>query len=159
MFGSRKIAIGVCVAVAILVAVLAPNLLCADTMKVMPDVTNSDKLEDKPVNGNEYIAELRQGEVAEVLIELGEVKYSTTTVRDIRVINRTDSPIVLLDYEATCRCVWLELPRTAIAAGEDAIVKFYYDSRGEFGSIGNYISISTSDSECNIAVWMGAEIE
>ena len=110
MFGSRKIAIGVCVAVAILVAVLAPNLLCADTMKVMPDVTNSDKLEDKPVNGNEYIAELRQGAVAEVLIELGEVKYSTTTVRDIRVINRTDSPIVLLDYEATCRCVWLELP-------------------------------------------------
>lgn len=110
------------------------------------------------VESKEYVAELERGTVSEVLLELGTVKPSTTTIKEINVVNRTDAPIVLLDYQATCRCVWLDLPQQPIAPEHSAAVKFYFDSRGEYGSIGNYISVITSEEECEIAIWMSAEV-
>lgn len=110
------------------------------------------------VESEQHVAKLQRGVVSEVLLELGDVEPSTTTVKEICVVNKTDAPIVLLDYQATCRCVWLDLPKHAIAPEESAVVKFFFDSRGEYGSIGNYISVMTSDNECEIAIWMSAEV-
>lgn len=119
---------------------------------------NDETLVSSQNTTTEYVAELRSGKVAEVLVDMGDVSGSTLTTTEIRIDNLTDVPIVLLDYEATCRCVWLDLPREAIAVGESRNVTLYFDSRGERGSIGNYISISTSDKECSVAIWMAAEV-
>jgi hypothetical protein len=103
-------------------------------------------------------AELAEGSVAEVLVDFGDVKYSECVSRTIVLKNTTNSPIVLLSYETTCRCTWLELPKRAIAPNESGEVTITFDSRGEWGSVGNYLSIETSNEKCNVAVWMCAEI-
>lgn len=103
-------------------------------------------------------AELAEGSVTEVLVDFGDVKYSDTVNRTIVLKNTTDSPIVLLDYDTTCRCTWLDLPKKAIAPNKSAEVTITFDSRGEWGSVGNYLSIETSNEKCKVAVWMCAEI-
>lgn len=104
-------------------------------------------------------AEIKRDTVCEVLVDLGCVRYSDTVVKNIRLVNKTDAPIALLDYQTTCRCTWLTLPNTAIAPNDYADIELTFDSRGEFGSIGNFLSIETSDESVEVVVWMSADIE
>lgn len=104
-------------------------------------------------------AEIKRDSVCEVLVDLGRVRYSDTVVKNIRLVNKTDAPIALLDYQTTCRCTWLTLPNSAIAPNDYADIELTFDSRGEFGSIGNFLSIATSDESVEVVVWMCAEIE
>ena len=108
---------------------------------------------DEPLYG-----ELKEGKVCEVLVEYGNVTYGKTVSHTIYIKNCTTTPIALLDYTTTCRCTWLELPRKAIAPNEEGEVIITFDSRGEWGSVGNYLSIETSNNRCDVAIWMGAEI-
>lgn len=104
-------------------------------------------------------ADIRRDSLSEVMVELGSVAYSTTSEKSIRFTNLTDTPIALLDFTTTCKCTWLELPNKPIKVGESADVKVVFDSRGEYGSIGNYLSVKCSDDRTNIAIWVSAEVE
>lgn len=104
-------------------------------------------------------ADIRRDSLSEVMVELGSVAYSTTAEKSIRFTNHTDAPIALLDFTTTCKCTWLELPNKPIEVGESADVKVIFDSRGEYGSIGNYLSVKCSDERVNIAIWVSAEVE
>ena len=105
------------------------------------------------------IAEVTTGEICEVLVDLGQVPYSCTTTTLIRVVNGTNEPLVLLNNTTQCRCMWLEFDREPIAVGGTTDVTLYFDSRGEWGSIGNYMEITTSQESLPIVLWIGAEIE
>ena len=104
-------------------------------------------------------ATLTKGSVAEVMVDFGDVPYSKCVTKSIIIENDTDAPIVLLDYDTTCRCTWLTLPKTAIAPKKSAEVTITFDSRGEWGSVGNYMEITTSHDSAPIVLWIGAEIE
>jgi hypothetical protein len=104
-------------------------------------------------------AELEEGYTAEVLAEFGVVEARSVREMPIRVKNNTDEPIVLLDYSTTCRCTTLELPRAAIEAGGESEVVLTFDSRGEWGGVGNFLDITTSNPECGFVIWMGATVE
>lgn len=104
-------------------------------------------------------ADIRRDSLSEVMVELGSVAYSTIAEKSIRFTNLTDAPIALLDFTTTCKCTWLELPNKPIEVGESADVKVVFDSRGEYGSIGNYLSVKCSDERANIAIWVSAEVE
>ena len=104
-------------------------------------------------------ADIRRDSLSEVMVEFGSVAYSTTAEKSIRFTNLTDSPIALLDFTTTCKCTWLKLPNKPIEVGESADVKVVFDSRGEYGSIGNYLSVKCSDESANIAIWVSAEVE
>lgn len=103
-------------------------------------------------------ATLTKGSVAEVMVDFGDVPYSKCVTKSIIIENDTDAPIVLLDYDTTCRCTWLTLPKTAIAPKKSAEVTITFDSRGEWGSVGNFLSIETANKSCKVAVWMSADI-
>lgn len=104
-------------------------------------------------------AELAEGYTAEVIAEFGVVEARSVVDMPIRVKNNTDEPIVLLDYSTTCRCTTLALPRTAIEAGGECEVALTFDSRGEWGSVGNFLEVTTSNPECGFVVWMAAMVE
>ena len=104
-------------------------------------------------------AELAEGYTAEVIAEFGVVEARSVVDMPIRVKNNTDTPIVLLDYSTTCRCTTLALPRTAIEAGGECEVVLIFDSRGEWGSVGNFLEVATSNPECGFVVWMAAMVE
>ena len=104
-------------------------------------------------------AELAEGYTAEVLAEFGVVEARSVVDMPIRVRNNTDEPIVLLDYSTTCRCTTLALPRTAIEAGGECEVVLSFDSRGEWGGVGNFLEVATSNPECGFVVWMSAMVE
>lgn len=106
----------------------------------------------------ELVAELTVGATSEVLVDLGSVAPRSITTREIRIVNNTDEPVVLLDYETTCRCTTLEFERTPIEAGGHAVAVLKFDSRGEWGGVGNFLSIETSNEECSVVVWMSAEV-
>ena len=107
----------------------------------------------------ELVAELAVGATIEVLADFGVVEPRSIATREIRVVNSTDSPIVLIDYDTTCRCTTLELDRKPIEPGGETMVILSFDSRGEWGSVGNFLSIATSNPECAIVIWMSAEVE
>ena len=140
--------VGVVAAAILYITVFAPN------KEGNPTVINS-----KTGDYSGIEAEIKRDSICEVLVDLGHVCYSDTVVKNIRLINSTDTPIALLDYETTCRCTWLTLPDKAIAPNDHANIELTFDSRGEFGSVGNYLCITTSDDRCKIHVWMSAEIE
>ena len=104
-------------------------------------------------------ATLKEGCTAEVLADFGVVEPRSTVEMPIRVVNATDEPIVLLDYTTTCRCTTLELPHNPIEAGGVCEVVLTFDSRGEWGGVGNFLDITTSNPECGFVVWMGATVE
>lgn len=104
-------------------------------------------------------AELAEGYTAEVLAEFGVVEPRSVVEMPIRVKNNTAEPIVLLDYSTTCRCTTLALPRTAIEAGGECEVVLTFDSRGEWGGVGNFLEVATSNPECGFVVWMSAMVE
>ena len=105
------------------------------------------------------VAELAEGYTAEVLADFGVVEPRSVVDMPIRVINNTDEPIVLVDYSTTCRCTTLELPRGPIEAGGVCEVVLTFDSRGEWGGVGNFLEIATSNPECGFVIWMGATVE
>lgn len=107
----------------------------------------------------EFVAELSLGVTSEVLADFGSVEPRSIVSRDIRIVNNTNEPIVLLDYETTCRCTTLEFDRKPIAVGEEAVAVLTFDSRGEWGSVGNFLSVTTSNEECAMVVWMSAYVE
>ena len=108
---------------------------------------------------DELVAELSLGVTSEVLADFGSVEPRSIVSRDIRIVNNTNEPIVLLDYETTCRCTTLEFDRKPIAVGEEAVAVLTFDSRGEWGSVGNFLSVTTSNEECAMVVWMSAYVE
>ena len=109
------------------------------------------------VQGLEAI--IRTDSVTEVLVELGDVPYSSLATKSIRLHNSTDTPLSLLEYKATCRCTWINLPTAPIPAGEYGEAELVSDSRGEHGSVGNDIDIKTSDSRCHIGIWISADVK
>lgn len=105
------------------------------------------------------VAEYNGNDVCEVLVEMGAVKASSTVSKNIRIINHSTTPLVLVDYSTLCRCMWLEYSREPIAAGDSRDIELVFDSRGEWGSVGNYMEIMTSAEGAPIVLWIAAEIE
>ena len=105
------------------------------------------------------IAEYSGEEVCEVVVDLGAVMRSSTVSQTIRIVNKTTTPLVLLDYTTQCRCMWLDFEREPIAPNESVDIVLSFDSRGEWGSVGNYMEITTSTENAPIVLWIGAEIE
>ena len=103
-------------------------------------------------------AEIRTDTITEFIVEMGEVPYATVTTEHLRIKNTTDEPLSLTDYKATCRCTWVELPYHPIAPNEWGELELKFDSRGEHGTVGNFVDIATSDERCRIAIWMSAEV-
>ena len=103
--------------------------------------------------------ELVEGSTCEVIVDFGVVEPRSIVSRDILIVNHTDAPIVLLDYETTCRCTTLDLPRKPIEPGGEAVAVLTFDSRGEWGSVGNFLDITTTNPECGFVIWMGATVE
>ena len=103
-------------------------------------------------------AEYDGGAGCEVGVDMGAVLPSTTVTKTIRITNCSTTPLVLVDYSTQCRCMWLEYSREPIAENEYRDIELVFDSRGEWGSVGNYMEITTS-GEHPIVLWIGAEIE
>ena len=103
-------------------------------------------------------AEIHTDTITEFVVEMGEVPYATVTTERLRIKNITDKPLSLTDYKATCRCTWVELPYHPIAPNEWGELELKFDSRGEHGTVGNFVDIATSDERCRIAIWMSAEV-
>ena len=101
---------------------------------------------------------LKSGE-CEVMVDLGVVPYATTVSQRIHLVNHSTEPLQLLDHTTQCRCMWLEFEHEPIAVGESGDVVLYFDSRGEWGVVGNYMEIVTSRDDRPIAIWIGAEVE
>lgn len=108
---------------------------------------------------NGIIAEYQGTEPCEVIVDLGYVRRSAITEEVIRLTNRSNSPLILLDYSTQCRCMWLEFEREVIDVNEFIDITLSFDSRGEWGTVGNYMEITTSVNSFPIVLWIGAEIE
>ena len=122
--------------------VVATVIVALFAFRVYDSVSDNRKREEQQeVEYRGLRAEIKRDSLCEVLVELGSVAYSTTAEKSIRFTNLTDAPLALLDFSTTCKCTWLELPNKPIEVGESADVKVVFDSRGEYGSIGNYLSV------------------
>ncbi len=98
-------------------------------------------------------------DLCEVLVEFSSVPRSSTTTKTIRVVNKGSTPLVLLDFSTQCRCMWLDLSDKSIDCGDYCDITLSFDSRGEWGSVGNYMEVITSRDNAPIVLWIAAEVE
>ena len=98
-------------------------------------------------------------DLCEVLVEFGSVPRSSTTTKTIRVVNKGSTPLVLLDFSTQCRCMWLDLSDKSIDCGDYCDITLSFDSRGQWGSVGNYMEVITSRDNAPIVLWIAAEVE
>lgn len=138
---------------ALLLAVISLLLNISSILRSEPkeDVVKSDY--------TGIVAEYSGCDICEVIVDLGSVMRSTVATETIRLVNQSDSPLLLLDYSTQCRCMWLDFERKPIAPKESIDIELTFDSRGEWGSVGNYMEIVTSTEDMPIVLWIGAEIE
>lgn len=146
--------------ISLLVAFILCGVACGQKPKQETD-KQSEKVVAEVASGDaeELVAELAVGATSEVVVDFGVVEPRSIAEREIRVVNQTDNPLVLLDYSTTCRCTTLEFDRKPISPGGEAVVVLTFDSRGEWGSVGNFLEITTSNPECGFVIWMGATVE
>ena len=146
--------------IAIIIAVVAAMVSVALILRIVDsEIDNCHR--DKGETSDEYngfIAEYNGKDICEVLIDFGNVTPSSTVVKNIRIVNRCTTPLILLDHTTQCRCMWLEYSREPITEGTYTDVELTFDSRGEWGTVGNYMEITTSSGR-PIVLWIGAEIE
>lgn len=139
-----------------LLALVLCVVACGSKPKHVDEQTETEVIEQQVEVLN---VELVEGSTCEVLADFGVVEPRSIVSRDIHIVNHTDAPIVLLDYETTCRCTTLDLPRKPIEPGGEAVAVLTFDSRGEWGSVGNFLDITTTNPECGFVIWMGATVE
>ena len=146
--------------IAIIIAVVAAMVSVALILRIVDsEIDNYHR--DKGETSDEYnglIAEYNGKDICEVLVDFGDVTPSSTVVNNIRIVNRCTTPLILLDHTTQCRCMWLEYSREPITEGTYTDVELTFDSRGEWGTVGNYMEITTSSGR-PIVLWIGAEIE
>jgi hypothetical protein len=146
--------------IAIIIAVVAAMVSVALILRIVDsEIDNCHR--DKGETSDEYnglIAEYNGEDIYEVLVDFGDVTPSSTVVKNIRIVNRCTTPLILLDHTTQCRCMWLEYSREPITEGTYTDVELTFDSRGEWGTVGNYMEITTSSGR-PIVLWIGAEIE
>lgn len=146
--------------IAIIIAVVAAMVSVALILRIVDsEIDNYHR--DKGETSDEYnglIAEYNGKDICEVLVDFGDVTPSSTVVKNIRIVNRCTTPLILLDHTTQCRCMWLEYSREPITEGTYTDVELTFDSRGEWGTVGNYMEITTSSGR-PIVLWIGAEIE
>lgn len=146
--------------IAIIIAVVAAMVSVALILRIVDsEIDNCHR--DKGETSDEYnglIAEYNGEDIYEVLVDFGDVTPSSTVVKNIRIVNRCTTPLILLDHTTQCRCMWLEFSREPIPEGTYTDVELTFDSRGEWGTVGNYMEITTSSGR-PIVLWIGAEIE
>jgi hypothetical protein len=152
----KMMKVRVAVGVIIVVAILFATIRIVDSTIDNRRRANEDKSNETVVTG--LSADIRTDSITEFIVEFGNVPYGSTATQTIRLRNITDKPLSLTEYQATCRCTWIELPRSPIAPKEYAEAEIFFDSRGEYGTVGNYIEIATSDERCRVAVWMSADV-
>lgn len=143
-------------------SIIAAILLLAITVALVLRIIDSESdNSQRAQNIEEYngiVAEVGD-ELCEVLVDFESVPYASTMVKTIRIVNVGTTPLVLLDNTTQCRCMWLEYSREPIAVGESIDISLMFDSRGEWGSVGNYMEITTSRSEAPIVLWIAAEVQ
>ena len=145
--------------VLILLIVLAiVSLLISSALVLRNDTTQAKESETQEETYNGIIAEYGGNGVCEIIVEMGNVERSATTYNNIRIKNNSDTPLQLLDYTTQCRCMWLEFSRETIACGESIDVGLMFDTRGEWGEVGNYMEIITSTQDAPIVLWIAATI-
>lgn len=144
---------------ALVILVIAVVALVAAFAFLLPRNGSENTVPEEVTTFDGIVAEYRGTEYCEIIVDFGSVKRSTTVHETIRLTNLSDSPIVLLDYSTQCRCMWLEFERTPIAPNESKDIVLTFDSRGEWGSVGNFMEITTSIDSAPIVIWIGAEIE
>lgn len=139
-----------------LLALVLFGMACGTKLQSTDD---NDVVEETTTAEESLVAELVEDCTTEVIAEFGDVEPRSVVSKTIRVVNATEEPIVLLDYETTCRCTTLRFDNKPIAVGESRDIILTFDSRGEWGSVGNFLSVETSSPECALVVWMDAYIE
>ncbi len=145
--------------ISLLLALILCGVACGINSKQEADMHDDESAMMASHEIEELVAELSEGATSEVVVDFGVVEPRSIAEREIRVVNQTDNPLVLLDYSTTCRCTTLEFDRKPISPGGEAVVVLTFDSRGEWGGVGNFLEITTSNPECGFVVWMGATVE
>lgn len=120
-------------------------------------IFRSDEEESAESGFTGLVAEY-SGSVCEVIVDMGYVAPSSLSTHTIRIVNASTTPLVPLDYTTQCRCMWLDFERQPIAVGESFDMVLTFDSRGEWGVVGNYIEVATSNDSAPIVIWISAEI-
>ena len=122
-------------------------------------IFRSDKQEESTESSFTGLVAEYNGGVCEVIVDMGYVAPSSLSTHTIRIVNASTTPFVPLDYTTQCRCMWLDYSREPIMPGKYSDIELSFDSRGEWGSVGNYIKITTSREAAPIVLWIAAEVE
>ena len=92
-------------------------------------------------------------------LRFGVMRQGEQVLKDLRLENVGQSPLVLLRHVTSCGCVNIEYERKPIAPEQSCDVHFIYDSRGQAGWQMKLLEFYFADSATPLKLYIEAEVE
>ncbi len=92
------------------------------------------------------LAQTAKIEVAENVMNLGELKQGDPAMYDLVVRNTGDGPLIIANVKTSCGCDVASYPKEPIMAGDSIIIRYKYDSK-RLGPINKSMTIQSNDPE------------
>ena len=92
-------------------------------------------------------------------LRFGVMRQGEQVIKDLRIENESDKPMVLLRHVTSCGCVNIEYERKPIPAKQSSDIHFVYDSRGQAGWQMKLLEFYFADSVTPLKLYIEAEVE
>ena len=92
-------------------------------------------------------------------LRFGVMRQGEQVIKDLRLVNESEKPMVLLRHVTSCGCVNIEYERKPITPNESSDIHFIYDSRGQAGWQMKLLEFYFADSGTPLKLYIEAEVE
>lgn len=92
-------------------------------------------------------------------LRFGVMRQGEQVIKDLRLENTSEMPMVLLRHVTSCGCVNIEYERKPITPKQSSTIHFTYDSRGQAGWQMKLLEFYFADSGTPLKLYIEAEVE
>ena len=92
-------------------------------------------------------------------LRFGVMRQGEQVIKDLRLENTSEAPMVLLRHVTSCGCVNIEYERKPITPKQSSDIHFTYNSRGQMGWQMKLLEFYFADSGTPLKLYIEAEVE
>ena len=92
-------------------------------------------------------------------LRFGVMRQGEQVIKDLRLENTSEVPMVLLRHVTSCGCVNIEYERKPITPKQSSDIHFTYNSRGQMGWQMKLLEFYFADSGTPLKLYIEAEVE
>ena len=144
--------------IATLMVAVATALTCYSCGNTPKSSTEQTKIPTPNVQTIKISSEALNKGICDTL-RFGVMRQGEQVIKDLRLENTSEAPMVLLRHVTSCGCVNIEYERKPITPKQSSDIHFTYNSRGQMGWQMKLLEFYFADSGTPLKLYIEAEVE